>query len=129
MHLKIGFDLCLCFGEAFAEIFPGGQRRHFAYLIQVADVATQTDVHKTLYCFYTTKKMPYERTGSIRIHFEIFFKWSCRLLYEFATKVYFLPSATAFAELAHKCRYHCELHTTESGMDLNYQHLRLLFSH
>jgi len=80
----------------------------------------QTDVHKTLYCFHTTKKMPHESTRSIRIHFEIFFKWSCRL-YEFATKVYFLSSVTAFAELGHKCRYHCELHTTESGMDLNYQ--------
>jgi len=35
---------------------------------------------------------------------------------------------TAFAQLAQKCRYHCELHTTESEMDLNYQHLRLRFS-
>jgi len=36
----------------------------------------QTDVHKTLYCFYTTKKMPHESMRSIRIYFEIFFKWS-----------------------------------------------------
>jgi len=43
--------------RASAEIFPGGQRRHFAYLFQVADVAMQIDVHKTLYPFYTTKKM------------------------------------------------------------------------
>jgi len=34
-------------------------------------------VHKTLYCFYTTKKMPHESTRSIRIYFEIFFKWTC----------------------------------------------------
>jgi len=45
------------------------------------------DVHKALSCFYTTKKIPHESTRSIRIYFEIFFKWSCRL-YEFATKVY-----------------------------------------
>ena len=37
----------------------------------------QTVVHKTLYCFYTTKKMPHESMRSIRIYFEIFFKWSC----------------------------------------------------
>ena len=32
----------------------------------------QTDVYKTLYCFYTTKKMPHESTLSIRIYFEFF---------------------------------------------------------
>ena len=32
-------------------------------------------------------------------------------VYQYATKVYFLSSVTAFAELAHKCRYHRELHT------------------
>jgi len=31
--------------------------------------------------------------------------------------------------LAHKCRYHRELHTNESEMDLNYQQLRLRLSH
>jgi len=41
---------------ASAEIFPG-QNRHFAYPFQVVDDATQVDVHKTLYPFYTTKKM------------------------------------------------------------------------
>jgi len=35
------------------KFFQGGQRRHFAYLFQVAHVAMQMDVHKTLYCFYT----------------------------------------------------------------------------
>ena len=48
---------------------------------------------------------------------------------EFATKVYFLSSVTAFAEFAHKCRLHCILHTTDSEMDLNHQQLRLRFSH
>jgi len=47
------------------------------FIFQVADAAMQTDVHKKLYCFYATKKMPHESTRSIRIHFEIFFKWSC----------------------------------------------------
>jgi len=88
----------------------------------------QMDVHKTLSCFYTTKKITRESTRSIRIYYEIFFKWSCGL-YEFATKVYFQSSVTAFAELAHKCRYHRELHTNESEMDLNYQQPRLRFSH
>jgi len=53
------------------------KRRYFAYLFQFADVTMQTDVYKTLYCFYTTKKMLHESTRSIRIYFEIFFKWSC----------------------------------------------------
>jgi len=34
-------------------IFPGGQRRHFAYTCEVADDAMQTDVYKALYPFYT----------------------------------------------------------------------------
>jgi len=44
-------------------------------------------------------------------------------------KKYFLSSVTTFAELSHKCRYHCEFHTNESEMDLNYQQLRLRLSH
>ena len=43
--------------------------------------------------------------------------------------MYFLSSVTTFAELAHKCRYHCELHTNESEIDLNYQQTRLRLSH
>ena len=43
--------------------------------------------------------------------------------------MYFLSSVTTFAELAYKCRYHCELHTNESKMVLNYQQLRLRLSH
>jgi len=61
-----------------AEIIPGGgQRGHFAYLVYVAEVAMQMDVHKTVYCFYTTKKIPSETTCSIPIYFEIFFKRAC----------------------------------------------------
>jgi len=39
------------------KFFQGGQSRQFAYPFQVADDAMQMDVHKTLYPFYTTKKM------------------------------------------------------------------------
>jgi len=44
----------------------------------------QMDVQKTLFCFYTSKKIPHDRMRSICIYFEIFFKWSYGL-YEFAT--------------------------------------------
>ena len=43
------------FPLASAEIFPGGQRRHFAYSFQVADDAMQTVVHKALYPFYARR--------------------------------------------------------------------------
>ena len=93
-------------------------------------VAMQMEVHITLYCFSAAKILPHQSSGSIRIHFEIFFKWSSRL-YEFATKVYFLSysSVITFVELVHKCRYHCKLHTNESEMDLNHQQLRLRLFH
>jgi len=73
------------------------------------------DVHKTLSCFYTTKKIPHESTCSICIYFESFFKWSCRL-YEFATKVYFLSSVTTFVELAHKRRYQIIVNSTQMSL-------------
>jgi len=109
------------------KFFQGVQRRHFTCNSQVTDVAMQMDVRKTLSCFYTTMKIPHESTRSIRIYFEIFFKWSCRL-YEFATKMYFQAYVTTFAELAHKCRHRRKLHTNEFEMDLNYQQLRLRLS-
>jgi len=59
------------------KFFQGrGQRHHITYIFQVPDVVMQMDVHKTLYCFCTTKKMDHECTRSICIYFEIFFKWS-----------------------------------------------------
>jgi len=64
---------------------------------------------------YTTKKMPHESTRFIRIDFEIFFKWSCICVCHKGV-AHFLSSVTAFSELTYKCRYHCELHTTESEM-------------
>jgi len=53
-----------------AEIFPGGgQRRHFAYHFQVADNAMQTDVHKALYPFYTTKIKPHVTVTATEMSF------------------------------------------------------------
>jgi len=43
------------FPLASAEIFPGGQRRHFAYTFKVSDDAMQTGVHKALYLFFTKR--------------------------------------------------------------------------
>jgi len=87
------------------------QRQHFAYLFQVADVTMQTDVHKTLYCFYTTRKCPMKARAPFASNLKSF---SSGAVYEFATKVYFLSPATDFAELAH-------IQTTVPEMDLNYQ--------
>ena len=56
---------------------------------------------QTVYCFYTTKKMPQESTRSIRIHFEILFKWRCTL---FCRKGVLSVTVSDFAELAHKYR-------------------------
>ena len=53
------FLACTCVSQwASAEIFSGGQKRHFALQLQVPDDATQIDVHKTLYNFCAIKKMP-----------------------------------------------------------------------
>jgi len=41
------------------KYFQEEQRRHFACPFQVANDAMQMDVHKTLWPFYTTKKMPH----------------------------------------------------------------------
>jgi len=98
-----------------AKIFQGGgQHGHFVYLFLVAQVAMQMNVYKTLYCFYTTKKMPHETRAPLA---SILKSFSSGPENEFATKVCFASSVTAF--LAHKCRYNCELHTSESEMDLN----------
>jgi len=51
------FNVHLCPPMASAEIYPGGQKRHFAYPFQVVDDVTQIDVHKTLYPFCAMKKM------------------------------------------------------------------------
>jgi len=45
----------LRYATASAVIFPGGQRRHFAYTFQFADDAMQTDVYKALYPFFTKR--------------------------------------------------------------------------
>jgi len=60
---------------------------------------------QNLSCFYTTKKIPRESMCSIRIYFEIFFEWSCRL-YQFATNYI---STTTFAVLSLVCAAWTEL--------------------
>ena len=52
-----GVHLCLPVGVRW-NYFRWGQKRHFAYQLQVPDDATQIDVHKTLYNFCAIKKMP-----------------------------------------------------------------------
>jgi len=52
----------------------GGQCQHFSHPFQVADDAMHMDVHKTLYPFYTAKKISHESTRSICILVEIVFK-------------------------------------------------------
>jgi len=79
------------------------QRHHFAYSFQVADDAMQMDTHKTLYPFYTVKKIdkiPHESVRSICILFQIVFSWMC-IGNEFAKRVYFLSFVKAFSELAY----------------------------
>ena len=51
------------------KFFQGGQRRHIAYLFQVADDATQMDVQKALYPFYTTKKITHDTTAFTKMRF------------------------------------------------------------
>jgi len=81
------------------------------------------------HCLHHKENAPWKYAlHSHLLYFEIFFMWSCiRVCHKGVA--YFLSSVTAFSELTHKCRYHCELHTTESVMDLNSQQLRLRFSH
>ena len=70
--------------------------------------------------------MLHESKHSFHIHLEIVFKWSCvRVCHKGALSFirYILD------QLAQKCRYHCELYTTEFEMDLNYQQLRLRSFH
>jgi len=65
------------------KFFQGwGQRRHFADPFQVSDNAMQMDVTKTLFytiktlsTIYTAKQIPRESTRSVRILFEIVFRW------------------------------------------------------
>jgi len=56
------FDAYLCprtpHSLVSSEIFPGGEKRQFAYPFQVAGNATQVDVHKTFYPVCATKQMP-----------------------------------------------------------------------
>jgi len=83
-----------------------GVRRNFSrggtvdislILFQVANDAMQMDLHKTLYPFYTTKKIAHESTRSVRIF------WN-RIQVELNSslrELYFLSSFTNFAELGY----------------------------
>ena len=87
-----------------------GQLQHIAYLFLVTDVAMLIDVHKTFYCFYTTKYKVNARMKARAPIASILKSFSGWAACEFATKLYFLSSVAAFAELVHKSRYHCKLH-------------------
>ena len=87
------------------------QRRHFAYLFRVADVAIQTDVHKMLSVSTPRSKCPMKARAPLAYILKSF---SSGDSYECPTKVYFLLSVADFAELAHN-------YSTESEIDLNYQ--------
>jgi len=69
----------------------------------------------TLQCKWTfTKRFTVSTTQRIcpmkaRAPFASILKsFASEAVYEFATKVYFLSSVTAFSESVHKSRYHCE---------------------
>jgi len=67
-------------------------------LFQVPNDATQMDLHKTPYVFYTTNKIPHESTRPFRIFFKLY---SGGVVFEFAKMLYFLSSFTYFAELGY----------------------------
>jgi len=93
-----------------------GVRRNFSggcnvdillILIQVANDAMQMDLHKTLYPFYTTEKLPHESTRSVCICLK---SYSGGVVFKFAMRLYCLSSFAG---------------TVELGFDLNYPQLRL----
>jgi len=95
-------------------------------IFQVANDATQMDLHKTLSRFSTTKKIPKESTRSVRIFWN---RIQVELYSNFA-KICVLASFTAFAELG----YHpiSLLYSTADNwvwMDLIYPPSRLRCSH
>jgi len=72
---------------ASAEIFPGGQRRHFAYHFQVADVSMQMEVHK----LFTVSTRQRKCLKKARVPFAYILKsYSNGGVHYFAAKVYFL---------------------------------------
>jgi len=117
--MKVAMFICRDFPER-------GATSTFCYLFQVADVAIQMDFNK---CFTVSPPQRKCLMKACAPFASILKSFPSGAVYECATKVYFLSSATAFAELSRKCPYHCELHTTQSEMDLHHQQLRLQFSH
>ena len=89
----------------------------------------QMDVHKTFYYVSTPqRKFPVKARAPFASILKSFGSGAAGYT-NLTKKVYYLSSVTTFAELAHKSRCHCEIHTNESHMDLNYQQLRLRLSH
>jgi len=89
----------------------------------------QMDLLKTIYLFYTAKKIPHESTRSIRIFLK---SYSGGVVFEFAKRLvgYFLSSFTDLLNWGIiPYHYYCELQTTVSELDLNYPQLRLRCSH
>jgi len=108
--------------------FSGGGNVDISLILfHVAKDAMQMDFHKTIYPFYTTKKIPHESTRSVRI---ILKSHSGGLVFEFAKGcTYFHPLQLLLDWGIIQYHYYCELQTTESEMDLKYQQLRLRCSH
>ena len=63
------FTRYCCTSMGVRRDFCGGQRRNFAYPLQVADDSMQMDVHKTLYSFYTIEKMLHVTATVTKIRF------------------------------------------------------------
>jgi len=75
---------------ASAEIFPGGGKVDISLILfQVANDSVQMDLRKTLY---------HESTRFVRIILKSF---SGGVVFEFAKRLYFLSSFTAFADLGY----------------------------
>jgi len=101
----------------------GGNVNISLVLFQVANDAMQMDFHKTLYPFFTTKKIPHESTRSARIFLKCY---SGGVVFEFAKDCTFCHPL----QLLLNCgilqyHYYCEQQTTESELDLNCPQLRL----
>ena len=86
------------------------------------------DVHRTLCPFYTAGKIPHEMMRSIRILFEIVFRWSFfRVCEKILVSCHPLQVLLNWSIIQY--HYYCELQTTESELDLNHPQLRLRYSH
>jgi len=100
-----------------------GRRRHFAYpFLCCWRCNAKWGSQNALAFLHRKENSPWAR-GSIRILFEIVFRWS-GVVFVFAKRLHFLSSFAAFARLGYNpIRYHGELQTIECELDLNYPQL------